>query len=78
MFAAAAECLAAAVTDQDLESGSLYPGVGELRNVTRRVAEAVVRVARDGGVGQPLADEAIPRAVAEAMWEPRYLPYERA
>jgi hypothetical protein len=41
------------------------------------VAEAVIRAARDAGVaGRALADEAIPAAVAEAMWEPVYLPME--
>jgi malate dehydrogenase (oxaloacetate-decarboxylating) len=78
MFAAAAESLACWVTDEDLAAGSLYPRVGDLRAVTRRVAEAVVRTARDGGVGQAISDERIGSAVAEAMWEPRYLPYEPA
>ncbi len=78
MFAAAADCLARAVTDADLEAGALYPQVADLRRVTRTVAEAVVRVARDTGVGRSVSDEVIPRAVAEAMWEPRYVPYEAA
>ena len=72
MFAAAAETLAAAVTDADLACGLLYPAMGRLRGVTVKVAEAVVREARDRGLGRPLTDAEIPRAVAAFMWEPAY------
>jgi hypothetical protein len=40
--------------------------------VTARVAEAVVREARDRGVGRPFRDAEVPTRVAEAMWEPTY------
>jgi malic enzyme len=72
MFAAAAETLAAAVGEEDLREGALYPKVERLREVTARVAEAVVREARDRGFGRPFADAEIAPAVAAAMWEPRY------
>jgi malic enzyme len=71
-FAAAAEALAAEVSAEDLAAGSLYPRAGELRRVTARVAAAVVRTAREEGLGRNLEDDEIPQAVAEAMWEPRY------
>jgi malate dehydrogenase (oxaloacetate-decarboxylating) len=76
LFAAAAGCLAAAVSDNDLAAGSLFPGVADLRTVTRQVAESVVRTARDAGVGRGIDDADIPGAVAAAMWLPRYLPCE--
>jgi hypothetical protein len=44
----------------------------DLRRVTVRVAEAVVREARDGGLGRPFTDAEIPEAVAAAMWAPDY------
>jgi malic enzyme len=72
MFAAAAERLAAEVRDEDLAAGALFPPVSELRRVETSVAEAVVRRARDEGVGREIADEAIPEAVRSAMWEPRH------
>ncbi len=76
MFAVAAEAVAAAVRDDDLAAGSLYPRMAELRRVTQMVAEAAVRVAREAGVGQPIEDAAVPAAVRDAMWDPAYLPYE--
>jgi malic enzyme len=72
LFTAAAEALALAVGEDDLLAGSLYPATSRLRAVTVRVAEAVVREARDQGLGRPFADAEIPAAVAAAMWEPEY------
>lgn len=72
MCVAAAECLARLVSDADLATGSLYPPIDELRRVAGGIAEAVVRAARDEGVGRALDDAAIPGAVAAARWEPRY------
>ena len=78
MFAAAAECLAHFVTDDDLAGGSLHPRVSDLRQVTQLVAEAVVRTARDTGVGRPIDDSRIASAVSGAMWQPQYRPHEPA
>jgi malic enzyme len=78
LFAAAAESLAAQVRAEDLAAGRLFPPVGEIRRVTARVAEAVAREAGRSGVGRALRDDEVVRAVAEAMWEPAYLPLEAA
>jgi malic enzyme len=72
MCLAAAECLAGLVNDADLAAGSLYPAIRDLRSVAGRIAESVVRAARDEGVGRKLDDTEIPQAVAAARWEPRY------
>jgi malate dehydrogenase (oxaloacetate-decarboxylating) len=72
MCRAAAECLAGLISDADLAAGRLYPPIRELRGVARRIAAAVVRAAREEGLGRPLPDTAIPAAVAAACWEPRY------
>jgi malate dehydrogenase (oxaloacetate-decarboxylating) len=72
MFLAAGEALAREVTAEDLAEGSLYPRVRDLRAVTARVAEAVVREAREACVGLPYEDAAIPSAIARFMWEPAY------
>jgi malic enzyme len=72
LFAAAAETLAAQVAPEDLREGALFPSIRRLRRVTACVAEAVVREARDRGLGRPFTDAEIPAAVAAAMWEPEY------
>jgi malic enzyme len=72
MFTAAAETLAAHVTDADLAAGALFPRLTELRRVTARIAEAAVREARDAGVAPAVDDEAISARVAAAMWSPVY------
>jgi malic enzyme len=71
MFAAAADTLAGLVEAEDLAGGSLFPRIAELRRVTARVAQAVVRQAMADGVARnPPEDPA--EAVAAAMWEPSY------
>jgi len=53
--------------------------VSRIRGVTARIAEAVVREAREVGVaGRVISDADIPAAVAAAMWEPVYLPMDPA
>jgi len=74
MFLAAAEQLAAEVSAEQLAASSLFPRVRELRRVSARIAEAVVRAARRDGVGRPIPDVEIGPAVADAMWQPDYLP----
>ncbi len=77
MFAAAARALAVQVAADDLSAGSLYPRIRTLRKVTAQVAEAVVREAlRSGVAARSLEDPA--KAVAEAMWEPAYVPMDAA
>jgi len=72
MLAAAARALAEEVADEHLEASSLFPPIANLRRVTARVAEEVVKAARDEGVGRDLGDSKIPSAVGDAMWEPQY------
>jgi len=72
MCRAAAETLARQVTANDLEAGSLYPAIRDLREVSSRIAEAVVREARESGVGRDLSDSAISEAVAAMRWDPSY------
>jgi malate dehydrogenase (oxaloacetate-decarboxylating) len=74
MFAVAAATLAGEVHEDDLAAGSLFPPVHAIRRVTARIAEAVVREARDSGVGRPLDDGSIEPAVRAAMWDPAYVP----
>ncbi len=72
MFTAAADRLAATLSDSDLAAGMLFPRVRDLRRVTAAIAEAVIREARDCGAGKPVTDAQIPQLVASAMWTPEY------
>jgi len=72
MFAAAARSLAQEARAGELDTRGLFPPIAELARVTTRIAEAVVREAREAGVGLPLADGSIPEAVRAAIWRPEY------
>jgi malic enzyme len=72
MFTVAAAQLAACVAEGDLAQGSLFPPLPELRNVTLSIACAVVREARERGLGKAIADAEIAPAVKRAMWFPDY------
>jgi malate dehydrogenase (oxaloacetate-decarboxylating) len=72
MFTVAAAALVDCIKQTDLDQGALYPQVSELRRISALIAEAVVREARDTGLGKAISDEQITSAVAEAMWTPEY------
>ena len=76
MFLRAARTLADAVTDERLQSGAIYPPVGQLRSVSRAIAIEVGREAVDAGLAgiDPASD--IETLVDAAMWWPEYVPYE--
>jgi malic enzyme len=74
-FVAAADALAGLVIRDRLTAGAIYPPVGELRTVARRIAVEVVRHLRDTGYGRQYRDEEVEPAVDRAMWWPEYLPY---
>ncbi len=72
MFLAAARTLAECVTQKELDSGSLYPNPERLRDVSRKIACAVMQEARQLNLGKQLTDEQIHLEVHAAMWEPSY------
>jgi malic enzyme len=78
MFLVAAQTLADQVSAERLDRGALYPHQSELRRVSRAIAVAVVRCARDGGVGRHFQDDEIGPAVDDEMWYPDYVPCEPA
>ncbi len=78
MFLTAADAMAATVGQDRLDQGALFPNQSELRHVSRQVAIAVVRCARDRGVGRHFHDEEIEPAVDAMMWDPEYVPYVSA
>jgi len=77
-FLEAARVLASHVSEARRASGALYPPISDLRTVTRSIAIAIVRLARDRGYGRQYRDEDIEPAVERAMWWPDYVPFEPA
>ncbi|MGB6362177.1 MAG: oxaloacetate-decarboxylating malate dehydrogenase, partial [Thermoanaerobaculia bacterium] len=75
MFTAAARALAASVTQDERSAGRLFPAISRLREVTRDIAAAVVRQARDEGLARDIPDDQIDDSVKRAMWTPEYPEY---
>ena len=76
LFLVAARTLADMVSAERLEVGAVYPHVNDLRAVSRAIALAVARTARDAGAGRAYRDEQLVQAVDDAIWYPAYVPYE--
>ena len=74
MFAVAAQTLASCVGDERLALGAIYPSQSELREVSFRIACAVVRTARDAHLGRVIPDAEIEATVRGAVWFPSYIP----
>ena len=53
---------------------ALYPPLTDLRSISRRIAIAVAREARDQGLARIATDEEIEAEVDAAMWAPTYAP----
>jgi malic enzyme len=76
MFLAASQALAEAVDDDRLRQGGLFPPITEMRDVSIKVALAVIDAAVADGVAEPLIDPVA--AMNRIAWEPFYLPYRPA
>ena len=73
MFLVAARTLAECVTQERLQIGAIYPDQSELREVTRRIAVAVIRTVRSEGRGRRIPDDQLEKTVTDAMWYPDYV-----
>ena len=72
MFLAAARALAEFTASQPAGEGCLYPSLRTLRDVSRRIALAVARTARDEGLGRSLDDAAFQADIERFGWFPDY------
>ncbi|MFQ5591017.1 MAG: NAD-dependent malic enzyme [Phycisphaerae bacterium] len=75
MFLVAARTLAQLVTRDRLDTGAIYPDQSALREVSRKIACAIIREARRLNLGRMIPDDAIEEMVAGAMWYPEYADY---
>jgi malic enzyme len=74
MFSLAARTLSGCVSEERLALGALYPSQDALREVSFGIACAVVRHARDAGLGRAIPDDEIEETVRSAVWYPSYIP----
>jgi len=75
MFLAAARSLAEQTTQADLDQGSLYPPLAEVRSVSARIAAAVAEVAYAKGLAQKRKPKNLLADVRAQMYDPRYPSY---
>jgi len=73
MFFAAARALADQVSHADLDIGRVYPALSRIRDVSAKIATAVVEIAYKRGLArlQPQPDD-LEAHVREQMYEPDY------
>ena len=72
MFLVAATTLAGMVPLERIEQGAIYPRLTELRTISREIAVAVAREARDSGVAPMAADSELEAAIDACIWAPQY------
>ncbi len=77
MLTASAIALANYTSPQDLNTGSVYPTIRKLRNVSKHVAIAVIQAAVDSGVATVDLPDDISKYVEDNMWVPEYLPLRK-
>ena len=75
MVRSAAYALAQNVSQEELDAGMLFPEVSRLREISRKVAEAVMRVAEEEGIGEKMTDEERIQRLNDFIWEPVYSEY---
>jgi len=75
MIRSAAHALAANVSEAELGAGMLFPVVGRLREISRKVAEAVMKAASEENLGDTLSDEQRRQRLDDFIWEPEYPDY---
>ncbi len=74
MFEVASTTMAECVSQQRLDAGAIYPSQNELREVSFRIACAVVRYASRHHLGRNIPEDKIEDVVRDAMWYPDYVP----
>lgn len=72
MFLAAANTLAAQVTEADLDQGSLYPPLANIREVSAQIAAAVAEVAYERGLATKPRPANMLEYVKKQMFDPHY------
>ena len=74
IFLVAARTLAHFVSDERLERGALFPDASELREVSARIATAIVHHASVRRLGLQVTEADVDALVADSIWFPEYVP----
>jgi len=72
MFLVAAQTLAGMVSDRDLEAGSVYPPLTDIRRVSLAIAVAVAEQAWTQGLARAVRPDDPEAAIADMMYDPAY------
>ncbi len=72
MFLAAAEVLAGIVTEQEIDTGAIYPALTRVRKASHAIAVAVCRVASREGLTNINLPEDLDSHIQSLMYEPNY------
>ncbi|MDX1455554.1 MAG: NAD-dependent malic enzyme [Gammaproteobacteria bacterium] len=72
LFTAAAESLAQQTPEDMLDAGRLFPSLGQLREVSARIALAVAREAVASGLAEESSEAELKARIDAMMWQPDY------
>jgi malate dehydrogenase (oxaloacetate-decarboxylating)(NADP+) len=75
MFLAAAHTLADMMEYNNLEKGTLYPALAEIRNVSKRIALAVALEVYNSDLASQPRPENLEQHIKEIMYSPHYESY---
>ena len=77
MFTTASFALANCVSEEDLEAGTVFPRIKDLRQVSLHVAVEVIKEEIKADPEHELHTKELCEYVEARMWKPTYLPYRR-
>ncbi len=72
MFLASARALADLVSQDDLDSGKLYPPLAEIRSVSLEIAVAVAEKAHQCGLARVTKVDNLRETIKQQMYDPHY------
>ena len=71
-FLIAARTLAEQVSDEDIELGSLYPPLPDIREISLNIATAVAEHAYEAGLAKRPRPDNLKQSIADYMFDPTY------
>lgn len=72
MFLVASRTLAGLVSQEDLDHGSLYPSLADIRHISEEISVAVAQYAYDNGLAKNERPADLKSAVKASMYTPKY------